>query len=192
MELRLKSDVLMEYLPEYLHNNLEFKTIFDSLGLDIDKINSESEIILTDSFIMTLSEKRLSEWEKWLKIGAIGTLEDRRLTILSYFAVISKLTEQSIKALTSSLYEGARAFVNFEDSTIKITVAPLPEHEKEQLDFPKLYNQLQIRKPCHIDLFIERYMTTWGEIETNIANWGLVSTRCKTWRGVELFMPKDL
>ena len=186
--LILSAARMMEYLPPYWHEYAEMKAIVQSEGAEIDKLDRQSECILTDAFIMTMTESRIKEWEKWLGLPPTGTLEDRRLAILNYFAVISKLTKESIQVLVAQLYKGARAIVRFKDSTIKITIKPLPEHDTEAIDFEILLKQLERRKPCHIDLYADRYISTWNEIKLGFSTWGAVKGLRKTWGGVYDFI----
>lgn len=186
--LVLSAKRMMEYLPPYWQEYAEMKAILRSTGSELDKLNDQSEFILTDAFIITMSERRIREWEKWLELPPTGTLEDRRLAILEYFAVISKLTKESIQVLVARLYKGARAIVRFNDSTIKITIKPLPEHDTEDIDFEILLKQLQKRKPCHIGLYADRYVSTWGEIKKGFKTWGAVKGLCRNWQEVYEFI----
>lgn len=186
--LVLSAERMMEYLPPYWHEYAEMKAIVQNEGAELDKLNNESEFILTDAFIMTMTERRIREWEKWLGLPPTGTLEDRRWAILQYFAVISKLTKEAIQVLVSQLYKGARAIVRFKDSTIKITIKPLPEHDTEAIDFEILLKQLRTRKPCHIGLFADRYIGTWGEINKGFKTWGAVKGLRRNWQEVYDFI----
>lgn len=188
IELVLSAKRMMGYLPQYWHDYDEMQQILKNQGLELDTLNDESEFVLTDAFIMTMGESRIEEWEKWLGLYPTGTLADRRMAILAYFAVISKLTRESIETLTASLYQGARAIVRFKDSVIKITIKPLPEHDTEEIDFSLLANQLERRKPCHIGYFLDRYISTWNEINLGFQTWGAVKGLRQNWQEVYDFI----
>ena len=188
-EIRLSYERMMGYLPPYWRHYPQMRAILKALGLEIDDLDKQKDVILTDAFILEMGESRIEEWERWLGLPPNGTLMDRRLAILEYFAVINKMTKESIKALVSQLYEGARAEVVFEDSTIKIEVKPLPENDKKEYDFSILYNQLYMRKPCHISLDnIKRFYCSWGDIKRGFNTWQALKDNRPTWNDVKLFI----
>ena len=186
--LVLSAKRMMEYLPPYWYEYAEMQQILKNEGAEIDTLDDESEFILTDAFLYTMTERRIEEWEEWLGLPPTGTLEDRRMAILNYFAVISKLTRESIQVLVSQLYQGARAIVRFKDSTIKITIKPLPEHDTEEIEFQLLIDQLNPRKPTHIPLFVDRYISTWGEVNRGFSSWGNMKNRRTDWQAVYDFI----
>lgn len=181
---------MMGYLPPYWHEVAEMKEILETEGVELDGLIPKGGKILLDAFIMTASESRIAEWEKWLKLAPSGTLEQRRMRVLQYFSVISKLSDQSIKTLVASLYNGARALNQFEDSTIKVTVVPLPERFMDELDFSLLIEQLNVRKPCHIGVTAERGYSDWGDVAETINSWGDVKTKFKNWEEVLMYIPR--
>ena len=186
--LRLSAKRMMEYLPPYWWEYLELNQIFKVEGAEIDSLDEDSMAVLNDAFIMTMSERRIREWEQWLGLPPTGTLMDRRLAILNYFAVISKLTKEAIQTLVVQLYKGARAIVRLKDSTIKVTIKPLPEHDTEEIEFELLAKQLDRRKPCHLGYFIDRYVSTWQEIGLGFKTWGAVKGLRKNWQEVYDFI----
>ena len=186
--LVLSAKRMMEYLPPFWHEYAEMKQILQNEGVEIDSLDEDSNFILTDAFLYTMTERRIEEWEAWLGLPPTGTLEERRLAILNYFAVISKMTKESIQVLVAQLYQGARAIVRFKDSIIKITMKPLPEHESDEIAFELLINQLALRKPTHLPLFVDRYIGTWGEINQGFTSWGAVKARRTNWQAVYDFI----
>lgn len=182
--IRLSTERMLSYLPPFWHEYAEMKEILSAEGEELESLDTLSEGILTDAFIMTMRESRIAEWEKWLGLPPTGTLDDRRLAILNYFSVISKLTKESIQTLVAQLYKGARAIVRFKDSTIKITIKPLPEYDTEPIEFEILLKQLQRRKPCHIALYADRYIGTWNEINSGFQTWGDVKNKRRNWQEV--------
>lgn len=186
--LVLSAKRMMEYLPPFWHEYAEMKQILQNEGAEIDSLDEDSNYILTDAFLYTMTERRIEEWETWLGLPPTGTLEERRLAILNYFAVISKMTKESIQVLVAQLYQGARAIVRFKDSTIKITIKPLPEHDTDEIAFELLINQLALRKPTHLPLFVDRYIGTWSEINQGFTSWGAVKARRTNWQAVYDFI----
>lgn len=188
IELVLSAKQMQGFLPVYWREFTEMNELLKSQGIELDNLNTEKDFILVDAFILEMREERIKEWEKWLKLPPNGTLQDRRMAILNYFAVISKMTKQSIQVTVAALYNGARADVYFEDSTIKIIIIPLPDHYRDEIDFNLLIKQLYERKPCHISLFSERYMDTWGDVNKWVKSWSELSSRCNDWKDVTLFI----
>ena len=187
--LVLSAKRMMEYLPPFWHEYAEMQQILQNEGLELDDLDDSSNCILNDAFILTMGESRIEEWEAWLKLPPNGTLDDRRMAILSYFAVIAKMTRESIEVLVASLYSNARAEVIFKNSTISITIKPLPNHDSDELDFQRLLDQLKLRKPCHITLFTERWYCTWGDIKNGFNTWQALKDDRTNWQHVIQFIP---
>ena len=187
--LVLSAKRMMEYLPPFWHEYAEMQQILQNEGLELDDLDDSSNCILNDAFILTMGESRIEEWEAWLKLPPNGTLDDRRMAILSYFAVIAKMTRESIEVLVASLYSNARAEVIFKNSTISITIKPLPDHDSDELDFQRLLDQLKLRKPCHITLFTERWYCTWGDIKNGFNSWQALKDDRTNWQHVIQFIP---
>ena len=191
MELSGKSKEMMEYLPQYWHDIEEMKHILNSQGIEFESLTEEVKTILNDAFILSASESRILEWEKRLKLPPVGTLDERRMAVLRYIAMNSKLTGSGIKALVFALYNEARSIVTLEDSTINVLVIPLPEHQLGELDLSILVNQLEPRKPCHIGLVVERFICTWGDVKDGrLRSWGEFCTQIKTWEDVLMYIPR--
>lgn len=181
---------MMEYLPQYWHEIEEMLQLLNTEGIEFDNLDTSSELILTDAFIMTASEKRIAQWEKWLKLPPTGTLDDRRLAVMRYFSVISKLSESAIKTMVATLYNDARAYVRFDDSEIKITIVPLPEHQMDELDFSLVSEQLYYRKPCHIGTNVERSFSTWGDVRDGRLRTWAEFRNLSSWEEVLMYIPR--
>lgn len=187
-EIKLSYERMREMQPEYWYEYEEMQELLKALGLEIDDVNAEGELVLTDAFIMTMEEDRIEEWEKWLGLPPNGTLEERRLAILDYFMVIAKLTRDAIKTIVSASCNGARAEVVFKDSILRVEIKPLPEHDTEEVDMAKVYKQLYTRKPCHISLTLTRWYGSWGDIKQGFNTWQALKDDRPTWNAVKLFI----
>lgn len=186
--MRITTQELLQYLPAYWYEYYEMEAIMGAEAPELNALDTHSDTILLDAFLETMTEPRIREWEKWLNLPPTGTLDDRRMAIVRYFSVVSKLTKESIQTLVAQLYKGARAIICFSDSTIKITIKPLPEYDTETIDFQILLRQLSSRKPCHIGLFTERFISTWGDVAQGFDSWGEVNTLRKSWQEVYDFI----
>lgn len=187
-EIKLSYERMREMQPEYWYEYEEMQELLKALGLEIDDVNAEGELVLTDAFIMTMEEDRVEEWEKWLGLPPNGTLEERRLAILDYFMVIAKLTRDAIKTIVSASCDGARAEVIFKDSILRVEIKPLPEHDTEEVDMAKVYKQLYTRKPCHISLTLTRWYGSWGDVKQGFNTWQALKDDRPNWNAVKLFI----
>lgn len=207
IEVLTSTNRMRDYLPLYWHEYKEMIELLKTQGLEIENLNKDSSYILVDSFILEMREERIFEWERRLKLPPNGTLMDRRLAILNYFAVMSKMSRESIQAVVAAMYDGAKAQVYFKDSTIHVVVKPAAGHADEfvcswqdimnafetwgdLLDsgeqwashglYDKLYKYLWIRKPTHLKLLIGRFKPDWSEV-TFAKNWGVIKNNANSW-----------
>lgn len=207
IEVLTATNRMRDYLPLYWHEYKEMIELLKSQGFEVECLSTERGNILVDAFILDMREERIIEWERWLKLPPNGTLMDRRLAILNYFAVMSKMSRESIQAVVAAMYNGAKAQVYFEDSTIHVIVKPSANHPDEfvwswqeiknafetwgdLLDsgeqwasrslYDKLYKYLWIRKPAHLKLFIGRFKPDWLEV-TYAKNWGVIKNNANSW-----------
>lgn len=202
MNVILSYDRMISYLPLFWHEYPEIQELLHAYSVEIDAHNEEKSYILVDAFILEMREERIEEWERWLKLPPVGTLHDRRMAILGYFFNGVKMSRESIQAIVSQMYNGARANVAFHDSTIWIEIKPLPDRYTDFVTywvdinqnyaswgeflrdqergwelnspFKALYDYLYKRKPCHIHLVIDRYKCKWSDV-LDARDWGAVS-----------------
>lgn len=146
--MKLSYDRMMGYLPAYWHEYLEMKRLLKAYSLELDELDAEHANILVDCFILEMRKERLEEWERWLKLPPEGTLQDRRLAVLGYFFNGVKMSRESIQTLVAQMYNGARAQVEFYNSTIWIKIGLLPEYADSLFNYWATIN--------------EKY-ETWGE-----------------------------
>lgn len=172
---------MMDYLPKYWHESPEMQKILESDGLEIDRLLNAITSIYTDAFILTASESRIKEWEQDLKIIPTGTLEQRRLFVLSKLRGQGKLNEGKIKTIVKT-FTGGDSIVTFEDSTINVKV--LPPNNGETYLFPDVERSIKPRKPAHLGLVVERYYSTWGDIKEQFSSWANVSNVKADWKAV--------
>ncbi len=182
---------MMGYLPPYWHESAEMQQILHTQGVELDTLKEKIQGIYNDAFIMLAGESRIAEWEKWLGLPPVGTLDERRRKVLSYFQVFVKLNEGVIKTLTATIYRGARAKVKFLDGTIRIVVIPLPENYTDT-DTSLLVTQLEPKKPCHIGIDAKRFQCTWGDINSSFATWANAMAARPTWRDILLHIPDNI
>ena len=172
---------LIGYLPDSWHKSEEMQEILESDGIEIERLLNKARSIYGDSFILTASESRIKEWEQDLKIIPTGTLEQRRLMILSVLRGAGKLNEPKIKKIVNA-FTGGDAIVTFADSTINVQV--LPPNNGEVFLFPDIERSISPRKPAHIGLVVERFYSTWGDIKEQFSSWEDLLNSKADWKAV--------
>lgn len=172
---------MMNYLPEYWHVSPEMQAILEGDGLEVDRFLNVIASIYTDSFVLTASESRIKEWEQDLKIVPTGTLEQRRLYVLSKLRGQGKLNEAKIKSIVHA-FTGGDSIVTFADSTINVQV--LPPNNGEVFLFPDIERSISPRKPAHIGLVVERFYSTWGDIKNQFSSWADLKATKADWKAV--------
>lgn len=174
-------DRMMKYLPEYWHVSPEMQAILEADGLEIDRLLNAILSIYTDGFILSASEARIKEWEQDLKIIPTGTLEQRRMFVLSKLRGAGKLNEAKIKTIVTT-FTGGDSIVTFENSEINVKV--LPPNNGETFLFPDIERSIKPRKPAHLGLVVERFYSTWGDIKNQFSSWADLSTAKTDWKAV--------
>ena len=172
---------IMGYLPDYWHKSEEMQEILESDGIEIERLLNKARSIYGDSFILTAGESRVKEWEQDLKIVPTGTLEQRRLMILSVLRGAGKLNEAKIKGIVNA-FTGGDSIVTFADSTINVQV--LPPDNGEVFLFPDIERSISPRKPAHIGLVVERFYSTWGDIKNQFTSWADLKESKADWKAV--------
>lgn len=172
---------MIGYLPEYWHKSAEMQEILESDGIEIEQLLNKARSIYGDSFILTASESRIKEWEQDLKIIPTGTLEQRRLMVLSVLRGAGKLNEAKIKGIVNA-FTGGDSIVTFADSNINVQV--LPPNNGEVYLFPDIERSINPRKPAHIGLVVERFYSTWGDIKEQFSSWEDLYASKADWKAV--------
>lgn len=173
---------LMKYLPFYWQGSMEMNAIQNANNVEMDLAAGASRLIFTDSIIMESSEERISRWERALAITPIGSLQDRRMFVLSVLRGVGKLNEGKIKSIVNTFTGGGGAIVTFANSTIDVKV--LPPNNGDVFRFPDIERSINQRKPAHLGLVVRRFYSTWGDIKDQFVDWNDVATDKADWRGV--------
>ena len=178
--------MLVSRLPLHLQDIAEFKQINRSLDEEVNHLNEMASSLLSDSVIMTASESRVQEWEKWLGINPEGNLYQRKLFLIATLSGSGKLNEEKIKSLVK-IYTGGSATVTFANSTINVKVLP-PKGQGELFRFDDIQRTLQKLIPAHLGLNIERDYATWSDIKQNFASWNAVKSGNTDWNAVKNYV----
>ena len=172
-ELKLYLPLILQDIAEYEALSIAETPITEDLE---DKVNR----IIDDSFLATMSEARLAEWERAL--GIVNTnnpLSQRRSVVLSRFRGTGKLNKTLIQAMVNA-FTGGTAEVQFDEGVLTVRVAP-PTESFLGFSIEAVTNELEKRKPAHLPLVVELAYITWGQIKDNFSSWNEVSETFESW-----------
>lgn len=176
---RDKTD-LLNYLPEFLKNIMEYKEICIVENTEFDMLYPSIDNIFSESTIKYCSEARIDEWEQALKIAPKGTLEQRRLFLLAKLRGQGKLNEAKITNIVDA-FTGGEAITSIENSVI--TVKILPPNNGEIYLYPDVERALKPLIPANLELVVMRFYSTWEDIKLNFASWETV-LQSADWKAV--------
>lgn len=180
--------MLINYLPEFLRSIEDFKELFASLDIEIKYLNDGIDYIINQSNIMKADEKRIEEWEQFLKIDKQGDLHQRKLYIIATLTSVGKLNKSKIEEIVNIYTKGGGADVEFVNSTIIVKVKP-PKGNEDFL-FPDIERTLEKMKPAHLGLTVIRYYCLWSDIYEDFDTWNDVLQNFETWLDVKNYITK--
>lgn len=175
--------MLIKYLPDFLKNIEDYKELFNSLDIEINFLNDNIEYIINQSNILQADEKRIEEWEDFLRITQQGDLYQRKLFIIATLTSVGKLNKTKIEEIVNIYTNGGGAIVNFTNSTIIVKVKP--PAGSEIFLFTDIERTLINLKPAHLGLSVIRYYCFWQDVKNNFNNWQDVKNNFNTWQDVK-------
>ena len=170
---------LIEYLPNFLKDIKDFKEIFNSLDVELNKIDNSFDYIINQASIMDADEKRIEQWEEFLRIEKQGNLYQRKLYIIATLTSVGKLNKTKIQDIVNIYTNGGGAEVEFKNSTIMIKVKP--PMGTEDFRFDDIQRTIEVMKPAHLGLSIVRFYPFWQLIKDDFPTWGDVNKYFKNW-----------
>lgn len=178
--------MLVNYLPEFLKVVEDYKQVLNSLDIEIKYLDDTIEYIINQASILKANEKRVEEWEAFLKISKQGDLYQRKLYIIASLTTVGKLNKTKIEEIVNIYTKGGGAIVEFRNSTIIVKVKP-PEGNEDFL-FPDIERTLGKMKPAHLGLSVIRYYCFWRDIKTDFNTWQEIKERFNTWQNVKNYV----
>lgn len=178
--------MLIKYLPEFLRSIDDFKELFKSLDIEIKYLNEGIEYIINQSNILKANEKRIEEWEQFLKIDKQGDLHQRKLFIIATLTSVGKLNKSKIEEIVNIYTKGGGADVEFTNSTIIVKVKP-PKGNEDFL-FPDIERTLEKMKPAHLGLVVVRFYSRWENIKDDFNTWEDVKENFINWSDVKNYL----
>lgn len=176
------------YYPLVVQAIKEFQAIINSEYPEIEALHEGNERVLADAYLTTMTEERIEQWEKILKIQPIenSTIEDRRDTILARIRGQGKLNTALINSIVNT-FTGGTAISYIVDSVLYVEITPPPENKQYQ--FTNVEQELALKVPSHLGLRVARNYYTWNDIITYAPTWQRVYNSFETWEDVYLYVP---
>ena len=176
------------YYPLVVQAIKEFQAIINSEYPEIEALHEGNERVLADAYLTTMTEERIEQWEKILKIQPIenSTIEDRRDTILARVRGQGKLNTALINSIVNT-FTGGTAISYIVDSVLYVEITPPPDNK--QYHFANVEQELALKVPSHLGLRVARNYYTWNDIITYAPTWQRVYNSFETWEDVYLYVP---
>ena len=176
------------YYPLVVQAIKEFQAIINSEYPEIEALHEGNERVLADAYLTTMTEERIEQWEKILKIQPIenSTIEDRRDTILARVRGQGELNTALINSIVNT-FTGGTAISYIVDSVLYVEITPPPENKQYQ--FTNVEQELALKVPSHLGLRVARNYYTWNDIITYAPTWQRVYNSFETWEDVYLYVP---
>lgn len=183
------NEQMLNYYPEVIKSIREFQMLIETQSLQVKEMHEELAKLLSNAYINTADEDRITMWEEYLGITPLpqgeDTLEvwlaDRRETILARLYSTQKLNSKSIAEIVQ-IFTGGTAESYFKDGTIHVLISP-PENSK-QYKFENVEQELQKKIPAHLTFEVSKNYFTWGEVLNHAPLWGDVCYDHTDWYDV--------
>lgn len=187
---------LINYLPDFLQDILEFNVIYDIEDLLLDKLYSNVEKVKNDMFIKSASNDSITRLEKFLRIKGQGTLEQRKSYLISLLQKGKKLNEQKIKRIANTItgsdciitFYGADELNNPEHGYGLIKVQVLSPDNSKDYRYEDIARALKTLVPGHIKLLVIKYYSTWSDVISNYDNWSAIHS-AEDWQIIKDYIP---
>lgn len=178
---------MINYYPPVIQDISDFKAIIDSEYPELSNVHDEMGEVLDNSFLFTMTEERISQWEKMLDINVSSdsTLENRRDVIIARLRGQGKLNTELINAIVNT-FTGGSAISWVEDSTLHVEITPPPDNK--QYRFEDIERELQNKVPSHLGLEVIRNYYSWGEVTKDVTTWNDVKNNFNNWEDVLLYV----
>ena len=176
------------YYPQVIQAILEFKAIIDAEYPEFEELDKGNEKIVSDAYLLTMTEDRVEEWENMLGIHPLddSSIEDRRETIIARIRGQGKLNTEMINTIVGT-FTGGTANSWIENGTLYVEITPPPKNK--QYRFENVEQELAKKVPAHLGFEVSRNYSTWGDIKNRFSTWGTINSTFNTWEDVSLLVP---
>lgn len=176
------------YYPDVIRSIEEFRAIIDGEYPEFEELSHHNNELVNDAYLLTMSEKRIEQWENILGIHPIeeSSISDRRETILARIRGQGKLNTALINSIVNA-FTGGTANSWMEDSVLYVEITPPPENKS--FLFSNVEQELKHKVPAHLGLQVSRNYYDWAGITKAYNTWQEVKDEFGTWNDVYLFHP---
>lgn len=180
------------YYPQVIRSISEFQAIIDGEYPEFEALENGNARIISDAYLLTMTEDRITEWEKNLGIQRTenATLEDRRNNILARIRGQGKLNTNLINAIVNAFTgNGCKCWI--EDGTLHVELLPF-EYSLVSIDdaIANISKELTLKIPAHLGLIVNLAYSHWEDIKNNNNNWVTVRATNGTWEDVMFNMTR--
>lgn len=171
---------MIGYYPQAVQSIQEFQAIVNSEYPEIELVSECDERILSDAYLLTMGEDRISEWEQLLGIRPLvgSSVSDRRETVVARIRAQSKLNTETINAIVNA-FTGGTAESKVENSSLYVRITMPPGNK--QFQFDNVWQEIKRKIPAHLGLNVERGYNTWQDIKDDNVSWKEVIACYETW-----------
>ena len=177
-----------DYYPQVIQSILDFQAIIDAEYPEFEKLEETNDRILSDAYLLTMTESRVKEWEEMLGIPPLedSTIDDRRDTVVARIRGQGKLNSKLINTIVNT-FTGGTANSWIENNTLYVEITP--SKNNKQFRFENVEQEIANKIPAHMGYNISRNYYDWNNLKTNFATWGDVKSTVETWTDIYLFVP---
>lgn len=156
------------------------RAVNDVVGHELDNARARGALLNNNAFLFWMDESRLAEWENALEIDVPenATVEERRNVIIAKIRGQNKFNVSNIKSIVKT-FTGGDAEVTVADGVISVKV--LPPNNGQLYNQAALVWELKNKIPAHMQLNIERYYSTWGDVKNNETSWQSIRSGYTNW-----------
>ena len=118
------------YYPPVIQSIVDFKAIIDGEYPEFEDLHGKVVDSINESYLSTMSESRIKEWEQILGITPIptSTLQDRRETIIARIRGQGKLNTEMINTIVK-IFTGGTAKSKIKNGILYVEIE-LPSNDK--------------------------------------------------------------
>ena len=156
------------------------RAVNDVVGHELDNARARGALLNNNAFLFWMDESRLAEWENALEIDVPenSTVEERRNVIIAKIRGQNKFNVSNIKSIVKT-FTGGDAEVTVANGVISVKV--LPPNNGQLYNQSALVWELKNKIPAHMQLNIERYYSTWGDVKNNETSWQSIRSGYTNW-----------
>ena len=193
----IESEVkLIEYLPLFLQDILEFQVICNTESIELDAIYNSIDKTLLNAFVQTASVDKITKFEMFLGFKGVGTLEQRKAYILALFRKGKKLSGETIKEITNTItgsdcivtFFGSDELNNPQPTYPLLQIQVLSPDNNKDYRYDDVLKTIKPLVPGHVKLMVIRFFANWSDVMANFQDWNAVKSS-SNWKALRSYIP---